>query len=132
LVEKHDGDMALYLASLARMKALNPACLLPAHGGVIVDPAACLDHYVAHRLAREERVAEALAASGEGAPVDLVPTAYADTPRMLWPLAARALEAHLIHLRARGRAEHVGGDRYRKTATTLTARVASTSPTELP
>lgn len=125
LVEKHDGDMGLYLESLSRMKALGPSCMLPAHGGVIVDPAACLDHYVKHRLAREEQVAKALADVGEGTPVDLVSRAYADTPRMMWPLAARALEAHLIHLQALGRAEDLGDGRYRKTSTT--ARTASPS-----
>lgn len=130
LVEKHDGDMAQYLASLGRMKALGPSCLLPAHGGVIVDPVACLDHYVAHRLAREERVADALAARGDGTPVELVPHAYADTPRMLWPLAARALEAHLIHLHAHGRAEDLGDGRYRKTDTTLVARTTSPAASE--
>lgn len=118
LVEKHDGDMGLYLESLMRMKALGPSCMLPAHGGVIVDPAACLDHYVKHRLAREEQVARALADAGEGSPIDLVSRAYADTPHMLWPLAARALEAHLIHLHALGRAEDLGDGRYRKTSTT--------------
>ncbi|MBK6578205.1 MAG: MBL fold metallo-hydrolase [Sandaracinaceae bacterium] len=118
LVEKHDGDMGLYLESLARMKALGASCLLPAHGGVIVNPEACLNHYVTHRLAREEQVAKALDDAGEGTPVDLVPRAYADTPRMLWPLAARALEAHLIHLHALGRAEDLGDGRYRKTFTT--------------
>lgn len=118
LVEKHDGDMGLYLESLERMRALDASCLLPAHGGVIVNPEACLTHYVAHRLAREEQVAKALHEAGEGTPVDLVPRAYADTPRMLWPLAARALEAHLIHLHALGRAEHLGDGRYRKTFTT--------------
>lgn len=118
LVEKHDGDMGLYLESLARMKALGPCAMLPAHGGVIVNPGACLDHYVKHRLAREEQVAEALSHAGEGSPVELVSRAYADTPRMLWPLAARALEAHLIHLHALGRAEDLGDGRYRKTSTT--------------
>ncbi len=113
LVEKQDGDMRLYLESLAQMKALDPSCLLPAHGGIIADPAACLDHYVAHRLAREEKVAQALQAAGEGSPVSLVPAAYQDTPKMLWPLAARALEAHLIHLCALGRARDLGDGRYR-------------------
>lgn len=105
LVEPRDGDMAQYLESLAAMKALRPSMLLPAHGMPIRDPDALLDHYVAHRLAREAKVLAALEAhGGPAAPMDLVPVAYADAPRLVWPLAAQALEAHLIKLARDGAA----------------------------
>ena len=35
--------------------------------------------------------------------------AYADTPRALWPLAARSLEAHLLKLEQDGRVRRSGG-----------------------
>ncbi|MCA9610906.1 MAG: MBL fold metallo-hydrolase [Myxococcales bacterium] len=105
LVEPRDGDMALYLASLATMKALRPSMLLPAHGMPIRDPDALLDHYVAHRLEREAKVRAALQRhGGPAAPMDLVPDAYADAPAVVWPLAAHALEAHLIKLERDGEA----------------------------
>jgi glyoxylase-like metal-dependent hydrolase (beta-lactamase superfamily II) len=111
IVEPEDGgDMAAYLGSLARLRALGAACLLPAHGPPIAGPdqvAAKLDFYVAHRLEREARVAAALS----GAPrtvEELVPPAYPDVPPAIYPLAARSLLAHLIKLEREGRARRVG------------------------
>jgi glyoxylase-like metal-dependent hydrolase (beta-lactamase superfamily II) len=110
LVEPQDGDMALYIDSLERMRALDPSVLLPAHGAPIEDADACLARYVAHRLAREARVLDALRAHGGPArAADLVPAAYADAPRAAWPLAALSTEAHLRKLGAEGRARAVDG-----------------------
>lgn len=68
-------------------------------------------------------MAAALEARGAaGAEVEgLVPAAYADTPKMLWPLAQMALEAHLIKLEREGRAQREGG-RWRATEAAATAR----------
>jgi endoribonuclease LACTB2 len=105
LVDKTDGDMQQYLASLQAMAASAPTQLLPAHGLPITDPAARLGFYVQHRLAREGKVAAALASFEQPASLDeLVPVAYADTPQAAWPLARLALEAHLIKLEREGRA----------------------------
>jgi ribonuclease/clavin/mitogillin len=110
LVEPTDGDMAEYLASLARMGELEPSMLLPAHGMPIRDPQRVLDHYVAHRLAREAKILAALSAHGAPAsPAELLPRAYDDAPRAAWPLAALSIEAHLIKLEREGRARRVGG-----------------------
>jgi len=104
IVEPTDGDMILYLESLRRMAALEPAALLPAHGDVIEDPQSILSFYIAHRLMREGKVLEALSAhEGDAAPSDLVARAYDDTPETLWPLALGSLEAHLIKLEREGR-----------------------------
>jgi len=109
LIAPGDGNMGRYLASLRRMKAVGPDVLLPAHGEPIRDPARCLDHYVAHRLAREVRVVEALAErDGPATPAELVPTAYADAPRSVWGLAAVSTEAHLIDLERQGRVVRTG------------------------
>lgn len=113
LVEPQDGDMALYLRSLRAMKALRPRTLLPAHGDPIDDPDACLDRYVAHRLERERRVLAALEGFGGAAtPAQLVPTAYADAPPTVWPLAALSTEAHLLKLVEEGRAVQLDAGRY--------------------
>ncbi len=109
LVDPHDGDMAEYLASLERMASLSPSTLLPAHGGPLRDPQAILGHYVQHRLARERRVLDALAAHrGPAKPSDLVPSAYDDTPPIVWPLAALSTEAHLVKLERDGLAMRSG------------------------
>jgi endoribonuclease LACTB2 len=113
LIDPREGDMADYLASLHRMLARGTKQLLPAHGPMITDGPTKLREYVAHRIAREDRVVAALAAH-TGATIDeLLPEAYADTPRPLWPLAARSLRAHLDKLVREGRAEEVDPERWR-------------------
>lgn len=103
LIDPSEGDMAAYLASLARMKALAPSALLPAHGAPIADAAAKIDEYTAHRLWREQRVLAALEARGTATAAALVADAYADTPAFLHKLAERSLIAHLVKLAAEGR-----------------------------
>ncbi len=107
LVEPSDGDMTLYLDSLRAMKALGASMLLPAHGMPIRDVDGLLDHFIAHRLDRERKVRGALGA-GPAQIMELVPIVYADTPPFLWPLAAQALEAHLIKLERDGMAARDG------------------------
>lgn len=103
IVEPRDGDMRLYLDSLARMKTMEVSALLPAHGDVITDVLGKLDHYIAHRLAREQRILSALRDHVDAASAaDLLPVAYADAPQSVWPLAALSAEAHLIKLESDG------------------------------
>lgn len=104
-----DGDMTQYLDSLRRLRTLDPTCLVPAHGDPIVDAAARLDFYVAHRLEREEKVAAALDVTPRPL-LDLVPLAYPEVAPMLHLLASRSLLAHLYKLERDGRAARVGHD----------------------
>ncbi len=103
VVEPPDGHMGTYVAQLRRLADLAPRLLVPAHGDVVDDPVALLERYVAHRLMRERRVAEAL----EAAPAELATVtrrSYPDVPPALHPLAARSALAHLIKLAEEGRA----------------------------
>ena len=111
LIEPSEGDMSDYLASLERMKALEPAALLPAHGPDTVGPGAPrskIDRYIAHRLWREKQVLAALAKLGQAAPRDLVPLAYRDVPAAVYPLAERSLIAHLVKLEKDRRVARTG------------------------
>lgn len=109
IVEPTDGDMLLYLESLRKMSALEPAGLLPAHGGLIEDPQAILSFYVEHRLMREGKVLDALQARGKPSrPRHLVARAYDDVPKAVWPLALGSIEAHLIKLEREGRVAKEG------------------------
>ena len=99
-----DGDMAAYLASLERLKAYALRAIAPGHGDVIDDPAAKIDEYVSHRLAREAAVAAALAEAGPATVEELVPRVYADVDASLFPIARFSLWAHLRKLRGEGRA----------------------------
>lgn len=105
LIEPGDGDMVQYLDSLQRMANHAPEGLLPAHGPPIADAQGKLKAYRAHRLMREDKVLAALSAAEGWVSVEsLLPVAYDDTPRTLWPLAARAAAAHLLKLVHDGRA----------------------------
>jgi ribonuclease/clavin/mitogillin len=107
LIDPSEGDMAVYLASLERLLARPPAMLLPAHGPAIPDGPAKLREYLAHRRMREARVLAALTEVPRTID-ELLPIAYGDTPRMLWPLADRSLRAHLVKLIRDGRAREIG------------------------
>lgn len=102
------GDMAEYLRQLRRLQALDTTTVLPAHGEPIDQPHALFEHYIQHRLMREEKVLCAFFAARdalgrEPTAAEIVPAAYDDTPAHLWPLARVAAEAHLIKLRQEGR-----------------------------
>lgn len=104
LVEPIDGDMALYIAQLERLRALGSKTALPAHGGPIDDPDALFERYVRHRRMREGRVLRALSRAGErgATAAELVPTAYDDTPKAVWGIAAMSVAAHLVKLEREG------------------------------
>jgi endoribonuclease LACTB2 len=103
VIDPDEGDMALYLDSLERLKQLAPRALLPAHGLPIVDAAGKLDQYTEHRLWREQRVLAAVRVHGSATARELVPVAYDDVPATLFGLAERSLTAHLVKLAAEGR-----------------------------
>lgn len=112
LIDPDEGDMADYLASLASLGARAATTLLPAHGPAITDGHGKLREYIAHRTMRENRVLAALAARPDASAQELVPDAYGDTPKVLWPLAERSLLSHLAKLVKDGRARTVGDDRW--------------------
>lgn len=103
LVEPGEGDMGQYLASLERLADLGLRKVLPAHGGLLVG-GEVFGRYARHRRTREAKVVAALRAA-PGPIGGLVPIAYDDAPRAVWPLARLSVEAHLLHLEAQGRAE---------------------------
>jgi glyoxylase-like metal-dependent hydrolase (beta-lactamase superfamily II) len=97
LIDPVEGNMADYLRSLEQLLARPPVTLLPAHGPMIADGPSKLREYIRHRTLREDRVLAALA--GKQADVAaLLPEVYADTPKLLWPLAERSLRAHIDKL----------------------------------
>ncbi len=95
-------DMAGYLNALRNLKARDLDLLCPGHGPLVRDAAAHLDRYVAHRVARENRV---LAAWQQGlrSEGDLLDAVWEPLPDELRTAAARTLSAHLLKLRSEGR-----------------------------
>ncbi len=102
------GDMRVYLEQLHRIAALDPTVLLPAHGAPVLQPQELLAFYQAHRLKREARVYDALVSGGMCTLDEVVRLAYADTPKELWPIAAKSALAHLNKLCYDGRVRWFG------------------------
>jgi endoribonuclease LACTB2 len=104
LIDPDEGNMAAYLESLRMLESISPGALLPAHGPTIPDGVGKLRGYRSHRLMREQKIADVLAAHPGATAQELVPHAYADTPRPFWPLAVRSTLAHLQKLAEERRA----------------------------
>ena len=98
VIDPPEGDMDDYIASLARLAAMHPGTLFPAHGPAILNGRGKLREYVDHRLWREAKVLEAWN-EGLREPSEMLPKVYEDTPRQAWPLAERQILAHLDRLR---------------------------------
>lgn len=111
VINPPDGDMRAYLASLEALFVEDLAILAPGHGYLIGEPQRELRRLVAHRLAREAKVLQALARLGRASLEELLPAVYDDVPAKLHPVAARSLAAHLDKLVAEGRVRRAQ-DRY--------------------
>ena len=111
VIDPPDGDMADYLATLARLVQMGTGVVIPAHGGAIDPGEDKLLEYIAHRKMREDQLVEVLAGrpQGCGRPIDLVPTIYPDVPAVFHPLAARQVLAHLLKLEQEGAVDRPDG-----------------------
>jgi glyoxylase-like metal-dependent hydrolase (beta-lactamase superfamily II) len=102
IIQPGEGSLGAYLDSLRRLRELDVDVLCPGHGPYVEDPRAKLDEYIAHRLDRERRLLEGLAA-GARTTDELLDAAWADVPEALRPAAAISLETHLEKLQDEGR-----------------------------
>ncbi len=99
----HGGSLSQYLRSLQRVLELNPRRILPGHGPAIEQPASLLRAYLAHRLARERQIVDALRSRAMTVP-ELVAVVYAGLQPDLTGAAAESVLAHLAKLGEEGRA----------------------------
>ena len=109
VVSPPDGDMAAYMASLARLAAREDRLYLPGHGPPLPEPAPFVAALTAHRREREAMVLDALRAARRAMAQELVSAVYGPAldPRLV-PAAARSLLAHLVKLGAEGAARRDG------------------------
>jgi glyoxylase-like metal-dependent hydrolase (beta-lactamase superfamily II) len=91
------GGLRGYLASLERVRTLEPLAVYPGHGPLIENVAALIDQYIGHRLERERQVLAALA-SGPATVDALVQQIYPLLDRAVGPAAHETLLAHLRKL----------------------------------
>ncbi|BDG73088.1 MBL fold metallo-hydrolase [Roseomonas fluvialis] len=109
VVSPPDGDMAAYMASLARLRARDDRLFLPGHGPPLPEPQPFMAALAAHRIEREAMVLEALRRAKRATARDLVGAVYGPAlDERLVPAAARSLLAHLIKLAAEGQAMREG------------------------
>jgi len=102
VVNPPDGNMRAYLQSLEKLLGEDIAIIAPGHGYLIGAPHKEVRRLIAHRLAREAKVLNALRKAGPATIDDLLPDVYDDVPARLHRVAARSLTAHLQKLVADG------------------------------
>jgi glyoxylase-like metal-dependent hydrolase (beta-lactamase superfamily II) len=102
------GHLGQYLASLERVKALQPVRLLPGHGPEVRNPAVLLQAYLDHRYERERQVIDALARGRETVEA-IADSIYHGLNPALMPAARENVRAHLQKLEADGRASEDNG-----------------------
>ena len=79
VISPPDGALGAYLESIARLRGLGTATVLPGHGPVLPDLAATCEVYLAHRHRRLDEVRAAVATLGDGASVTAVTAAVYST-----------------------------------------------------
>jgi glyoxylase-like metal-dependent hydrolase (beta-lactamase superfamily II)/8-oxo-dGTP pyrophosphatase MutT (NUDIX family) len=99
LVPPSDGDMDHYIASLKRLRDLNPPLLFPAHGPLSPVPEKLLTRYISHRKARHKKVLTAVK-NRISKISKIADFAYSDTPEA-HPILK--VDQTLSHLRAHER-----------------------------
>lgn len=107
IVSPPDGDMAAYMASLAKLKARDDAIYYPAHGPAVDKPQKLVRGLLLHRRQREAQILAELG-RGEAEIPAMVARMYKGIDPRLLPAAARSVLAHLIDLEARGLAKRRG------------------------
>ena len=109
VISPPDGDMAVYLDSLAKVRAIKRLrSIAPGHGRLIENPYDVIDWYIEHRLVREQAIYDALAARGTAKIDDLIPEVYADVDEERQKIARHSMHAHLIKLAAEGKVSGKG------------------------
>ena len=101
IVSPPDGDMAAYMASLAKLQGRDDSIYYPAHGVAIENPQKLVRGLILHRRQREAQILAELR-GGEGTIPKIVLRLYKDIDPGLHPAAERSVLAHLIDLGARG------------------------------
>ena len=109
VVSPPDGDMAAYMAGLARVAERRDVLALPGHGAPLPEPGPFARALLRHREAREAALLQALRADGPASVEALVPRLYSPIDPRLLPAAGRSLLAHLLKLEAEGAARCLDG-----------------------
>jgi endoribonuclease LACTB2 len=103
-----EGDLHVYMQSLARLRSFDCRLLLPAHGNVTTRVGTTIDDCIDHRVKREEQLLDALA-EGPRTIDELAPELYKGLPEPLIRFAKLQILAGLIKLEREGKTEQTDG-----------------------
>jgi len=101
VVAPPDGAMSDYMASLDKLARRAETLYFPGHGGAVKDAPRFVQHYIAHRRAREAAILRRLAAGEADIPA-LVQSIYIGLDPRLTKAAGLSVLAHLEDLTTRG------------------------------
>jgi len=104
MVSPPDGDLTAFLASAAKLSALNARVFHPGHGAPITNATERANWLIAHRNGRETEILSQLSASPQTIP-QITKAIYTDVPQGLLAAAERNVFAHLIDLHQRNRVQ---------------------------
>ena len=102
LISPPDGDLAAFMASVARLETREDRVLYPGHGAPVPDPAGRCRELLDHRKTRHAQIRAALSDAGAATASELARAIYTDLQPGLLPAAARNVLAHLIALHDAG------------------------------
>ncbi len=101
VVSPPDGNMADYMASLAKLQTRDDRVYYPAHGPAVTKPKQLVRGMLGHRKSREAQILRALAKRPHTI-AELVAAMYKGLDPRLHGAAGRSVLAHLIDLEVRG------------------------------
>ena len=104
-----DGDMELYIASLADLLNYPVKIICPGHGPVVWNAREKIQEYIEHRKERERAILTGVR-SGIRRTEDLVKEIYTDIPVSFHGMACFSVEAHLGKLVKEGKIRRLPGD----------------------
>jgi glyoxylase-like metal-dependent hydrolase (beta-lactamase superfamily II) len=102
-----DGDMAVYMASLDKLRQRDDRIYYPAHGPAVANTSQYVRHLVGHRMQREKQILGLVRETPRDIP-DVVANAYPGLDPRLVVAAGGSVLAHLLDLERRGLVEREG------------------------
>ncbi|WP_309662889.1 MBL fold metallo-hydrolase [Sphingomonas sp.] len=102
-----DGDMAAYMASLAKLQQRDDRIYYPAHGPAIHNPRQLVRGFIGHRMQRERQILSLVEADPRTIG-EIVAAAYPGLDPRLTVAAGGSVFAHLLDLAARELVVHDG------------------------
>jgi glyoxylase-like metal-dependent hydrolase (beta-lactamase superfamily II) len=112
VVSPPDGDMTAYMDSLRKVAGRGDSVYWPTHGPAIPRPQGYVETLVAHRVAREQQVLDAVRDGLSEIPA-IVARLYVDVDEKLHKPAGRSVLAHIVKLVGEGSVVVIDGDRPR-------------------